>query len=263
MTFSKNITNMNKHLVTVNEEFWFKDPMTLIKNYRNIFITNDMKYSTKYNSITRIVILLSIIGFLLTFSFRYILIGLITIILIVIVYESRNKKQSEGMANRWEDKKKLRKSDIQNDESKIHSSNDQVVLNESEFTDLIKKDFYTPTPKNPFSNVLLTEINDTPKRKPAPPSFNDKVSENITNVVKKTVQTLNPSITNTNQQLYGDLWDKYELDQSNRLFYSTANTKIVNDQGAYAHFLYGDMPSGKDGSKSELLADSSRYLLLG
>ena len=88
-------------------------------------------------------------------------------------------------------------------------------------------------------------------------------NKEITKKIKKSVQELNPTITNTSQQLYGDLWDKFELDQSNRTFYSNANTKIANDQGAFIKFLYGDLPSGKDGSKSELLANSGRYLLLG
>lgn len=247
----------------MNEQFWFNDPSVLLRNYQNIYFTNTMAYPTKLNAITRIVILLSMIGFILTLSVRYILIGLITVIIIVIVYESRRKMSKEGLNDGIESKYKLRRGDIEDAIYKMPVNDKQVVLNETEFTDLVKRDFYQPTSKNPFSNVLLTDINDTPKRKPAPPSFNEKVGENITKMVKKTVQSLNPTITNTNQQLYGDLWDKYELDQSNRLFYSTANTKIVNDQGAYAHFLYGDMPSGKDGSKADLLADSSRYLLLG
>ena len=41
---------------------------------------------------------------------------------------------------------------------------------------------------------------------------------------------MNPGIKNTNKQLYGDLWNNFELDQSNRLFYSTANTRVANDQ---------------------------------
>jgi hypothetical protein len=247
----------------MNEQFWFNDPSILLRNYQNIYLTNNMSYSTKLNTITRIVLTLSIIGFLVTFSFRYILIGLITVIVIVIVYESRKRIPKEGMDGGIAPRNKLRRNDIEDAIHKMPANDKQVVLNETEFTDLMKRDFYPPTSKNPFSNVLLTDINDAPKRKPAPPSFNDKIGEDITKMVKKTVQSLNPDITNTNQQLYGDLWDKYELDQSNRLFYSTANTKIVNDQGAYAHFLYGDMPSGKDGSTSDLLANSSRYLLLG
>ena len=75
------------------------------------------------------------------------------------------------------------------------------------------------------------------------------------------VQMLNPELENTNKQLYGDLWENFELDQSNRIFYSTANTRVTNDQGAFADFLYGTMPSGKDGDKFQLLADSFRYIL--
>ena len=127
----------------------------------------------------------------------------------------------------------------------------------------MKKDFYPVTAQNPLGNVLLTDYEDNPNKKPAQPSFNEHVSEEITKNIKKTVQKLNPTITNTTEQLYGDLWDQFELDQSNRIFYSNANTKIANDQGAFVKFLYGDLPSGKDGSKSELLADSNRYLLLG
>jgi hypothetical protein len=142
-------------------------------------------------------------------------------------------------------------------------SQEKIVLDDKKFDSLMKKDFYPVTSKNPLGNVLLTDYEDNPNKKPAQPSFNYDVSQEITKNIKKTVQELNPTITNTSQQLYGDLWDNFELDQSNRTFYSNANTKITNDQGAFIKFLYGDLPSGKDGSKSDLLANSHRYLLLG
>ena len=43
------------------------------------------------------------------------------------------------------------------------------------------------------------------------------------------VQSLNPGIKNTNKQLFGDLGEKFEFDQSMSRFYSTPNTKIEND----------------------------------
>ena len=75
---------------------------------------------------------------------------------------------------------------------------------------------------------------------------------------------MNPEIKNTNKQLYGDLWEKFNLDQSNRSFYSTANTRVTNDQGAYAQFLYGNMPSGKSSGPDGDFArvqDNYRYTL--
>ena len=77
---------------------------------------------------------------------------------------------------------------------------------------------------------------------------------------KKLVQSLNPDIKNTNKQLFGSLSDNFYLDQSNRNFFSTANTRVTNDQGAYAKFLYGNMPSGKE-SGLQRIQDNPRYTL--
>jgi hypothetical protein len=106
---------------------------------------------------------------------------------------------------------------------------------------------------------------DDPDRKAAPPSFNPEIEESITKNVKKSVQYMNPGINNTNKQLYGDLWNNFELDQSNRLFYSTANTRVTNDQGAFAQFLYNDLKySGKESTPEGAVArvqDNYRYTL--
>jgi len=75
---------------------------------------------------------------------------------------------------------------------------------------------------------------------------------------------LNPDITNTNKQIYGDLWDKYNLDNSLLSFYSTANTRVTSDQGAFAEYLYGNMYSAKEsGIEGDIMRvkDSYRYIL--
>ena len=123
-------------------------------------------------------------------------------------------------------------------------------------------DFKTGTKKNPMSNVLLTHIADEPDRKPAPPAYMNE--ETITKNTKKSVQFMNPEIKNTSKQLYGELWEKFELDQSNRAFFSTANTQVAADQGAFSQFLYGDMISGKENNANGAIArtqDNARYRL--
>jgi hypothetical protein len=75
---------------------------------------------------------------------------------------------------------------------------------------------------------------------------------------------LNPGIKNTNKQLYPDLWENFQLDQSNRVFYSTPNTRVENDQGAFGKFLYGVMPSSKESNFASAIQrekDSYRYTL--
>ena len=47
-------------------------------------------------------------------------------------------------------------------------------------------------------------------------------------------------------------------------FFSTANTRVTNDQTAYAKFLYGTMPSAKGSSMEDNLQrekDNYRYTL--
>jgi hypothetical protein len=139
------------------------------------------------------------------------------------------------------------------------------IVNPVTLQSVLKSEFKEGNKKNPFSNVLLTQIEDDPDRKSAPPSFNVDVDEDITKNVKRSVQMMNPGINNTNKQLFGDLWEKFELDQSDRVFYSTANTRIEpGDQSSLGQFLYGNMPSSKESNAAGALArvqDSYRYTL--
>ena len=117
---------------------------------------------------------------------------------------------------------------------------------------------------NPFGNVLLPEIKYDRERLAAPPSFNVDVSRDITKNIKKMVQFLNPGIKNSSHQLFGDLYENFLLDDSSRVFFSTANTRVTNDQGAFGKFLYGYMPSGKESnfdSGIQRFKDAYRYTL--
>ena len=130
---------------------------------------------------------------------------------------------------------------------------------------VLRSNFHPTTKKNPFGNVLLTDINDDPNRLAAAPSFNPDVYEEIDKAVKKQTQMLNPSIINTNKQLYGDLKANYDLDNSMMQFYSMPNTRVANDANAYAMFLYGNMPSSKSSGPDgafQRVADSYRYILI-
>ena len=146
----------------------------------------------------------------------------------------------------------------------MFDKNNASYVNPETLDSVLKSEFKEGTKKNPFSNVLLTQIGDDPNRKAAPPSFNVDVDEDITKNVKRAVQMMNPGIKNTNKQLYGDLFQEFELDQSNRAFFSTANTRVENDQGAYSQYLYGTMPSAKESTPEgnmQRVADNYRYTL--
>ena len=233
--------------------FWINNPSILFNNEQitELWPTTNMVYEQKLNALTRLIAIITLIGYIFSSSTRILVAGVLTIGVIVVLFYTRKQKitKKEGF-------------DVQGNE--VTGMFDKSIVNPVTLETIIHDDFKEGNKKNPFSNVLLTEIMDDPDRKSAPPSFNTTIDEDITKNVKKSIQSMNPGIKNTNKQLYGDLWQKFELDQSNRVFFSTANTRVTNDQGAFAKFLYSNMPSAKGSSSEDNLQrekDNYRYTL--
>ena len=230
--------------------FWYDDPSILFKNETifELWPTPTMNYNQKLNAITRLIIIVTIVGFIITLAYRLLFIGGITIFVIFILFKmNKDKMTKETFTN-----------------NKTSKQKPGYITNPETLDSVLKTEFKEGNKKNPFSNVLLTQIEDDPDRKPAPPAFNVDVDENITTNVKKAVQQMNPGIKNTDKQLYGDLWENFQLDQSNRVFNSTPNTRVTNDQSAYAKYLYGNMPSAKGSTMEDNLQrekDNYRYTL--
>ena len=233
-------------------KIWFDDPSILFnKNYIfELWPTMDMCYEQKINAITRLVILITILGYILTMSQRIVAVGVLTLAVIYILYKTRKQKITKDM--------------LEEGFTSVVSGN-EVNGNQVSLEAVLNSDFKQGTKKNPFSNVLLTQIVDDPDRKSAPPTFNVTVDEDITKNVKRSIQMMNPGIKNTNKQLFGDLYQEFELDQFARQLYSTPNTRIENDQSAYAQYLYNDLKySGKESTFEGALAriqDNYRYTL--
>ena len=226
--------------------FWLNDPTILLnKDYiLQLWPSSNMSFSEKMNAITRLIIILSILGYFITNSFHILIVGFITIVIIILLNSTRKNQVNTSLIQ---------------EAFGSGSGSGTIIDGPDTLQTFLDKEFVPTHKKNPLSNVLLTDIGDNPTRKAAPPSFNIQVYETITDKTKKMVQYLNPGIKNTNQQLYGDLGEKFELDQSMSRFYSTPNTKIPNDQGAYAQFLYGNMPSCRDGDAFACVQDNLRY----
>jgi hypothetical protein len=217
-----------------------------------------MCYEQKLNAITRLVILITILGYVSTTSTRILVVGTLTLAVIFGLFKMRKQKLTNQMLNEG--------FSIQgNQVTGMFEKNTDSYVNPVTLDTVLKSEFKEGTKKNPFSNVLLTQINGDPERKSAPPSFNVDVDEDITKNIKKAVQMMNPGIKNTNQQLYGDLWQQFELDQSNRAFFSTANTTVPpGDQPSFAQYLYGNMPSAKESTPDGNMQrekDNYRYTL--
>ena len=236
--------------------FWINQP-TILFNKKYIttnFLKKTMTLEEKFNAITKFVLILTILGFIFSQNFQLIFIGILTIAIITAIYYRKKKKYTE-------ERTQENFSNAGNGKNK-NKNEATIKLNE-----LLKDAYYPINKKNPFGNVLLTEISSgsfTKDRPSAAPSFNPSVYDKINNSVKKQTQMLNPTIDGTNKQIYGDLYENYNLDNSMMRFYTTANTRVANDQGAYAHWLYGNMPSAKEDNiegNIQRVKDNVRYNL--
>jgi len=241
-------------------QFWSNDPSILFnKEYIfELWPTTSMCYEQKLNAISRLIILLTILGYILTMSKRIIVVCILTLVVIFVLYRMRKQKVTKDMLENFDV--------LGNEVTGLFDNKPKSFVNPVTLDSVLRTEFKEGTKKNPFSNVLLTEITDDPNRKAAPPSFNPDCDEDITKNVKKAVQMMNPGIKNTNYQLYGDLWQKFELDQSNRVFYSTPNTRVTPDTGAYAQYLYNDMKySGKESTPEGAMSriqDNWRWIMM-
>lgn len=193
---------------------WISNP-SILWNKDHIFElipTESMTYDEKFNAITRLIILITILFFFFKMTFTIIFIGIISIIVFRYFYKK------EGFTPLYQR------------------------------TYIPSPDATMPTIENPLMNVLMTEYTDDPNRKEAAPSYLPSIEKQIIQNVKK----------QTNLDLYQNKFSDYQLDQSMRNFYTTANSTIPNKQGEFADFCYGDMISSKEGNNFALLRQHPR-----
>ena len=209
----------------------------------DLFPTNKMDADKKVIVAVRLVAILSIIGYMVTSNNVYLWMGIVTAVCIggMYYYNKQANNQQDGSSG--------------DTVEKFTNIDSNVELNR-----ILASEYKPGTKTNPLSNVLLTDYTDDPTRKSAPPAFNDIGIDTVNRTVKKTVQELNPTIDSTSNQLFGGLYNNFELKNSNRAFFATPNTKIPNDQTAFANFLYGDMPSCKEDG-IQCVKDNQRYNL--
>jgi hypothetical protein len=270
---------MNTNSVNSNSneiDVWVNNPTVLLdKNIIfEIWPTQQMCYERKINAMSRLIILLTILGFILTRSMKIVVIGFITLIVIYLFYYqnwykyNKNSKEAFGSGSGSGSDSLSGYNPIvsvNTPDTELHKKKTSLSVNDTDTSsnneygtplkEFVKENYQRSTKTNPFGNVLLTDIMDTPHRPSASPSFNPSVSTDIRNNVKKMVQMLNPGIKCSDKQLFNNLYDNFDLDQSNRVFNATANTRVSNDQGAFAHWLYDNTKfSGKENTPEGAIA---------
>lgn len=194
--------------------------LTLLKNKH---ITSE-----KFNSLLTLVGLLTVLGYMYSQSINVIVSGVVTLGVIYMIYKSNQK---EGFMMKISD-------------STEESNSEQLEENKKVLEN--PKDFTLPKENNPLMNVLMTEYQDDPLRKPAAPSFNPLIEKEINENVP------------VDPRIFKDLGDSISFENSMRNFNSTPNTQIPNDQMAFAKFCYGDMRSCKEGDPFQCIKNNTQ-----
>jgi hypothetical protein len=201
--------------------FWINQPTILLKKkyILDILPNKNMVFNEKLNAITRLIVLLSMIGYIITSNSMLLLLAGISILTIIGFYYFKTNKNMNLLINKREN--------FQNFEN----------LTKKE---IIDADLVVPTDNNPLMNVMLTDIKDNPNRNSAAPSANPDIQEDIT---KKTINLTKNSFNDNDidKKLFKDLGDSMNLDMSMRQFYTMPNTRVSNDQKSFAEFCYKDM----------------------
>ena len=216
---------------------WFQDPTVLFKKdqLNQLWPKEGMSRDQKINAITRLVIILTVLGYLLTQSLNFFITGAITLGVIMFLYYAKTLKEGDN-------KKEVK----------------EAFTNPSVYNS-VKSNFTNPTEKNPLMNVLLPEIKDDPKRKMAAPAYNRAVEKQINNDTQDFVISNFNNDKKLKKKLFSTLGDSFEFeDFAQHNFFATPNTTIPNDQNGFAQFCYGDMVSGKDGNDFALMRNNPR-----
>ena len=203
--------------------FWLNDPFVLLhrEHIVELWPAPTMATNAKLNAVTRLVVVLSIVGYLFTYTNRFLIIGGLTVAAVVVYYVFSGEKIA------------LR----ENFES-------APVPDQGNHT--------VPTTTNPMMNVLLTDYKDRPNRKPALEN-NEQTTAPINEKVKEKVLS-----KVGDARIFRGIDNELGFENSMRQFYTTPNTSIPNDQEGFSSFCYGDMISGKEGNAAALSRYNAR-----
>uniref|UniRef100_A0A6C0KNS9 Minor capsid protein P9 transmembrane helices domain-containing protein n=1 Tax=viral metagenome TaxID=1070528 RepID=A0A6C0KNS9_9ZZZZ len=228
-----NVANVANVATNENSIFWLANPSILFsKNHMTeLWPTEKMTREQKLNAITRLVILLTLAGFFLSNNYKILVTGIVSIVFLIITYKILNKDANVKLNETF--------------------SNQNIY-------DKVKHNFTNPTSANPIMNILLPEIQDNPHRLEAAPAYNKAVEKAINQETQDFIVTNFNNDETIRKKLFDDRGDKFDFECSMRQFYSTANTRVPNNQNEFARFCYGNMASCKDGDVEMCFRNSDR-----
>lgn len=244
------VENMTQKIKKIRKQipFWGENPNVLFHQpyMFEFFPVEGMCYEQKLNAITRSVLVLTIIIFVISKNVRTILFSLVTLGAIYMLHHY-HKQQKDKIEKKKQANEGFENSPIAEELFKKHNLPVPDGI------------FESPDSSNPFGNVLVTDYDYNPEKKPAPPAFNKNVEHDILKQAKQFVVDANPDHPNIADKLFKDAGSELMFEQSLRPFNSNPSTTIPNDQAGFAEFCYGSMISCKEGNQFACARNLSRH----
>ena len=187
-------------------KFWADNPSILFDSryITEIWIYSNMDTNQKLNAISRLVILLSLIGYVCFNRYIIFVLGLILLGVIVIIQKSEKK---EGFSN--------------------------------------VEDYQRITSNNPLQNLLLPEYKYDKEKAPLKPRYDKEVENSINENAKNFILQENKDNADI-VNIFSNLGDKFEFEQSMRPFYTNPVTSVgQTEYSDFLGFVFGELPSDK------------------
>ena len=197
-----------------HQDIWFNDISVLFDPafIFEIIPTTNMTMGEKINAITRFAFFLSVLLTLFKQNYVYVYVFLVPVIVTYIVFIfSPNSKE------------------FFKDVSELKDNSIDITKNDDELTKVMEDaldECQAPTFNNPLMNILPTD--NFEKRKPACNISDPNISMTITDKIDDTLA----------EKLYLDTTNIYNSRAGERSFYTMPISRIPNDQGSFAKWLY-------------------------
>ena len=190
--------------------FWIDDPTILFNsNYiTQVYPYSYMNKDSKYNAITRFVILISLFGYMCFNNLIILILGLLIIGAIILLYKNKEGYTSQSYYKEY--------------------NVDEIKIKEN----------------NPFNNVLISDYKYNINKEEAPKDYTPEIENNINETIKKSILEQNKDNSDM-IYMFDDKKSNFEFEQNMRQFYTNPSTTIPNKQDNFLNFCYGKLYSEK------------------
>ena len=199
----------------INTPFWYTDISILYEkdSITEIFPSKRFDILRKLNAIVRLSIIYALVMYALKREQKYLVIPLIVMGITWLVWYRQDDIHVDSVMK----------------ESMSDKIDDLVKIND------LNTECRVPTKDNPFMNPTLDDYGNNSSPPKSCPSYNNKG-------VQRRVEEL------FNEDLYRDVKDVFNKNNSQRQFYTVPGSNVPNDQSSFANWLYGTPPTCKEGN---------------